>query len=94
MLTWAQVAKGEDCKSYEYTPPAVRLRPSALETYKKYPKYLAKQCRLCYIFGTAVREAVEKIDKLDDSYCSIAQLVEPATVNRVVLGSSPSGTAT
>ena len=76
MLMWVQVAKGEDCKSYEYTPPAVRLRPSALETYKKYPTYVAKQCRLCYIFGTAVREAVEKIDKLDDSYCSIAQLVE------------------
>ena len=26
-------------------------------------------------------------------YCSIAQLVEPATVNRVVPGSSPGGTA-
>lgn len=68
---------GESAKLYI---ECVRFTPSALETYKKYPKYVAKQCRLCYIFGTAVREAVEKIDKLDDSYWHVAQLVEQSTV--------------
>ena len=43
---------------------------------------------------TVILAVIEKFDKLDDSYCFIAQLVEPATVNRVVLGSSPSETAT
>ena len=43
--------------------------------------------------GTMIREIIEKVDISDDSYCSIAQLVEPATVNRVVPGSSPGGTA-
>ena len=29
MLMWAQVAKGEDCKSYDIFPPGVRFPPSA-----------------------------------------------------------------
>ena len=75
MLTWAQVAKGEDCKSYEYTPPAVRLRPSARKS-KENGKKVAKGNKLCYISVTVTREVIKKIDISDDSYCSIAQLVE------------------
>ena len=30
MLMWAQVAKGNDCKSYDIFPPGVRFPPSAL----------------------------------------------------------------
>ena len=29
MLMWAQVAKGNDCKSYDIFPPGVRFPPSA-----------------------------------------------------------------
>lgn len=36
--------------------------------------------------------STEKIDISDDSYCSIAQLVELVTVNHPVPGSSPGGT--
>ena len=76
MLTWAQVAKGEDCKSYEYTPSAVRLRPSALKNYKNIQYGLPRLEFIAILFGTMIREIIENIDKLDDSYCSIAQLVE------------------
>ena len=67
MLTWAQVAKGEDCKSYEYTPPAVRLRPSALKITEKWQK-VAKGNKLCYISVTVTREVIKKIDISDDSF--------------------------
>ena len=59
MLMWAQVAKGNDCKSYDIFPPGVRFPPSARMN----------------LYGT------------------VAQLVERATVNRMVPGSSPGGGA-
>ena len=64
-----------------------------LEKSTENGKKVAKDNKLCYISVMVTREVIKKIDISDDYYCSIAQLVEQRTVNPLVLGSSPSGTA-